>query len=385
MLPLPSTSASSSEPLKPCAQPLPLRLSQDESGDVSFLGPCQDLVRDARAAQGDRLATKLLGEAESADHGLSRGLADLAGHFHEHGGPGRLQPLRHAARGANEPQCGWIGTDAHRQAVARGPGVTDALAPHVPAHLGIDPVRGLPQGQLAQGNEIALAEEPFERPARLVGQVHPALPQALQQDVGGDIDQLDFVGPLEHGIGQRLAHGDAGDLRHHIIEALDVLHVERGVDIDAGIEQFEHVLPALAVPAAGGVGMGQLIHENEPRLPRQRGVEVELLQYAALVVDCTTRKDGEALGQARGLAPAMGLDHADHDVHPLGLTRARGLEHGVGFSHARGRAKEQFQPAALLPRLLVAEFGEESIRIGPARITHSLENNSRVAARSCDG
>ncbi len=90
----------------------------------------------------------------------------------------------------------------------------------------------------------------------------------------------------------------------------------------------------------------------------------------------------EALGEARRLAPAVGLDHADHHVHALGLTRARGLEHGVGLAHARGRAKEELQPAAMLPRLLLAHEGEEGIGIGPARVSHSLENNSRAGRRS---
>ncbi len=58
------------------------------------------------------------------------------------------------------------------------------------------------------------------------------------------------------------------------------------------VEQLEHVLPALAVPVAGGVGVREFIHEDQRRLPRQRAVEVELLQHAALVVDGAAGKDG---------------------------------------------------------------------------------------------
>ena len=84
----------------------------------------------------------------------------------------------------------------------------------------------------------------------------------------------------------------------------------------------------------------------------------------------------EALGEARGFAAAVGLDHADHHVHALGLTRARGLEHGVGLAHARGRAKEELQPPAMLSGFLLAHACEEGIGIGPARVSHSMENNS---------
>ena len=198
--------------------------------------------------------------------------------------------MRRAARMSRS--AGRVGTDAHRETLARGPGVADALAPHVAAHLRIDPMGRLPQCQFAQGDEVALTKESLERAARLVGEVHPALPQPLQQHVGRHVDQLDLVGPLEHGVGHRLAHGDAGDLGHDVIEALDVLHVERGVDVDAGIEQFEHVLPALAVAVARGVGVREFIHEDQRRLPGQRTIEVELLQLASLVVDHVAGKDG---------------------------------------------------------------------------------------------
>jgi hypothetical protein len=48
-------------------------------------------------------------------------------------------------------------------------------------------------------------------------------------------------------IGQGFAHHDAGDLAHHIVQAFQMLHIQRGVDIDAGGQQFFHVLPAFAV------------------------------------------------------------------------------------------------------------------------------------------
>ena len=225
-------------------------------------------------------------------------------------------------------------------------------------------MRSLAEGQLAQGDEVAFTKESRERAARLVREVDAPLAQPLQEDVRRDIHQLDLVVPLEDCIRHRLTHGHAGDLCHHIIEAFDVLHVERGVHVDAGVQQLEHILPALAVAAARGVGVRELIDQDERRLPRQRTVEVEFLQDASLVVDCTTGEDGESFREPRRLGAAMSLDHPDHDVHALRLTCSRGLEHGVGLPHARGRAKEQLQLAPLLPRLLLPNEGEEGIRIG---------------------
>ena len=42
-------------------------------------------------------------------------------------------------------------------------------------------------------------------------------------------------------------------LAHGVGAALDVLDGERGDDIQAGVEQFRHVLPAFRVTRAGGV------------------------------------------------------------------------------------------------------------------------------------
>jgi len=38
-------------------------------------------------------------------------------------------------------------------------------------------------------------------------------------------------------------------LGDHVVDAFDVLHVDRGVDVDAGGQQFAHVLPTLGVAA----------------------------------------------------------------------------------------------------------------------------------------
>ena len=111
---------------------------------------------------------------------------------------------------------------------AGGPGVADAPLGHVAAHLRVDPLRRAPERQLAQRDQIALAEELLDGAARLLGNVDLPLAQPLLQHVGGDIHQLDLVGPLEHGVGHRLAHLDAGDLGDHVVQALEMLDVEGG-------------------------------------------------------------------------------------------------------------------------------------------------------------
>ena len=109
--------------------------------------------------------------------------------------------------------------------------------------------------------------------------------EPLEQILDGQIEVHDLVGLLEEAVGDGLAHRHAGVARHQIVEALEVLDVERADDVDAGVEQLEHVLVALAVAAAGHVGVRHLVDDRDLRLARQDGVEVHLLDDDAAVLD----------------------------------------------------------------------------------------------------
>ena len=146
--------------------------------------------------------------------------------------------------------------------------------------------------------------------------------QPLDQIVGREIDHLDVVGAVEDAVGHRLAHADAGDLRDHVVQALDVLDVERGVDVDAGGEQLLDVEIALGMAAARRVGVRELVDQDELRAARQDRVEVHLLEDAALVVDAPARDDFEPGEQRLGLGAAVRLDDADDDVDALARARS---------------------------------------------------------------
>ena len=199
----------------------------------------------------------------------------------------------------------------------------------------------------------------------LAGDVDLALAEALQQIVGRQIDQLDLVGPLEDRVRDRLAHDDAGHLGDDVVEALHVLDVHGRVDVEAGVEQLDHVLPALGVTAAGRVGVGQLVDEDQRRLAGQRAVEVELLQRGAAVLDGTARKDLEPAQQRLGLGPAVQLDVADHEVDTVIALLTGGLEHRVRLADAGRGAEEHLQLAATLSSLQLLDAGQQRIGIGP--------------------
>ena len=74
----------------------------------------------------------------------------------------------------------------------------------------------------------------LQRPLGLLGNIDLAFLEALDQVVGRQVDQLDGVGAVENRIRHGLAHAHVRDLRDHVVQAFDVLDVDRGIDVDAG-------------------------------------------------------------------------------------------------------------------------------------------------------
>ena len=161
-----------------------------------------------------------------------------------------MQARRHAPRRAHQARRVRARRDAHEHALARVPRLLDAVRGLVAAHLRLDALGGAAQRELAQRDEVALAEEVLDGARRLLRDVDLALVQALEQLVDGQVDDAHLVRLVEDRVGHRLADDDAGDLRDHVVEALEVLHVERREDVDARVEQLLDVLPALEVARA---------------------------------------------------------------------------------------------------------------------------------------
>ena len=91
-------------------------------------------------------------------------------------------------------------------------------------------------------------------------------------------DNTIFVDALQQPVGNSLAHDDAGDLVNKGCNALQVLNVHGGEDIDLVLEQLQNVFVALVVLAAVDVGVGQLIDDRDLRTAREDGVDVHLLR-----------------------------------------------------------------------------------------------------------
>ena len=350
------------------------RLADDDLADVARPGVGEDLVAHPRARERDRLGAQAVREAQRLQHPRAVVRAELAvrRRLDVDDDPRRLELRGEPASRPHETRRERARTDAHQHALGHRPHRPDGVLAAVALHLGVHALGGVAQRQLAQRDEIALAEEVVHRLRRLVRDVDLALLEAAAQVFGGQVHQLDLVSLLEHRVRHRLADDDAGDPGHDIVQRLEVLDIEGGVDVDTAIEQLEHVLPALGVAALRRVGVGQLVDEQQRRVSREGGVEVELLERGAAVLDPAARQDLEAVEQRLGFGALVRLDHARHDVDAGGALRARGLQHRVRLAHAGGGAEEDLQLAARPPRLLLADVRQKGIGIGPP-LGHAAE------------
>jgi len=243
------------------------------------------------------------------------------------------------------------------------PYLADRLGRAVRLHVVLDAVGGAAQGELAQGHQVALAEEIARGALDLLGNVDLARFQPGDQLVGRDVHQHDLVGDVEEGVGHRLPHANARDLADHVVQALDVLDVERGPHVDPGMEQLRDILPALGMARAGRVGVRELIDQEEPRMARECRIEVELADRAALHVERSPGQLLEPFEQCSGVRAAVRLDETHDHVVTLVARRTRGAKHRVSLARARRGAEEDLEPPAARARLLRPDFGEKLVGI----------------------
>ena len=341
-------------------------------------------------AERDRRGAELVREPQVAQDAVALGLRqplqvrrlDVDGH------PVGLHPRRHPRADPHQALGVRAGPDAHHEPLGDGPRHLDRVVVTVLAHLPVDALGGAPQRELAQGDQVPLAEEIPQGAGGGLGHVDLALVQPLDQLVGRQVDELDLVGLVEDPVRNRLPDADAGDLADDVVQAFQVLDVHRRVDVDAGVEQLVDVLPPLCVARARDVGVRELVDDDERGLARERGVEVELLQLDAAIGEAPARQDFEPFDERGGLLATVRLDQADHHVDAFGLLLARRRQHRVGLAHAGAGAEEDPEAAAHRGRLLAFHSREQLVGIG-AGVFHLGPAAARTPAAaqisSCTG
>ena len=274
-------------------------------------------------------------------------------------GPGRTQRIGDALGDAYQPVRARQFADRDHDPLTPRPIARERVAADIIEHLRIDRLRGPAKRQFAQRGEVGLGEEMRERAGRLVGDVDLAVLEPLDQLVGRDIDHLD-LGAFQYPIGNGLAHAHAGEGSDDIVEAFDMLDVDRRKHVDPRRQQFLDILIALGMAAFGRVGVGKLIDQHELGPPREDRVDVHLGEFATLIVDHPPWDDLVPDDEGLGFRAAMRFDHPDHDIGARALAGGTLAQHFIGLADAgRGAEKDLELAARLLLRL-----AEKGVGIG---------------------
>ena len=322
-----------------------LRLADHDVRHIVGLRVAEHFVGDVPVGgQRDGFAAERLGEPQRVGNAVALDLRKLqaAPPFDIERRPRSMQPVGEPLGVAHEPGRARILADAHQDALAGRPRTLDGARLHFREQLLVNPLGGAAQSEFAQRGQVGRGEEMLERALGLLGNVDFALFQPLDQIVGRQVDQFDGIGAIEHGIRHRLAHAHVRDLRHHVIEALDVLDIDRGVDVDAVTHQLFDVEIALRVTAAFDVGVSELIDQHDLRSAGDDGIEVHFLEPLALIFDAPARNDFEAFQQRFGIPAAVGLHDADDDIVAVFPAGTGLVQHLVGLADARARRRRKF-------------------------------------------
>ncbi len=329
--------------------------------------------RGGRVAAGKNggLSAKILRELHRAQDPvpLRRGQAREPRRFDVHGRPFDAELRREARRAAHHVIGAGARPDAAQERRLGLPYGLDRLVRAIRLHVGLDAIRGAAQRELAQRHQIALAEEVARGALDLLRHVHLAGLEPREQVVGRDVDQDHLVGFVEERVGNGLPDLDAGDAADDVVEAFEVLDVERREHVDAVGEKLVDVLPALRMARARDVGVRELVDEDQRGMPANRAVQIELGELSPLILDPGGRQHLEALQQRLGFLAAMRLDDADDDILALGAQRLRRGQHCIRLPDTGRCAKVDAQTAATGVGLLSLHHFEQRVGIG-ARIGH---------------
>ncbi len=136
------------------------------------------------------------------------------------------------------------------------------------------------------------------------------------------------------------------DARDDIVETVDMLDINGGINIDPGGQQFLDIEVAFRVTAFGRVRMSEFVDQNELGMARQNSVDIHLRQDSALIDHVAAGNDFEAGDECFCFGAAVGFDDAhDHidTLAPLGLGHQ---QHFISFADSRGRTKKNLEPSA---------------------------------------
>lgn len=246
---------------------------------------------------------------------------------------------RHPGRAADERTALGAAGESDDDAFAGLPGGADVVLAAVLLEVFVDPVGDPEQGQLAQGGQVAGAEVVGEGGVDPVRLVYVAVGHPAAQCLWRHVDQFELVGPADDLVGHGLALSHTGYRLDDVTERLQVLDVDRGHHVDAGLEEFFDVLPAFGVAGARHIGVCQFVHQGDGGGALQDRVDVHLGEDGGAVLDLAAPDLFQAVQHDLGARPVV-VFHEGDDAVGAALHAPMGLgEHRVRLADAGCRTQ----------------------------------------------
>jgi hypothetical protein len=125
-----------------------------------------------------------------------------------------------------------------------------------------------------------------------------------------------------------------------------VLDVQRGINVDPGLQQFVHILPPLQVTGTRGIRMSQFIDKDQGGISFQRGIDIEFGKIDPFVGNYFSREEFQAFEERFGFGSLVSFDIPGYNIQAFFFAMARGLQHGIGFSDTGHGAEKDLELAA---------------------------------------
>ena len=146
---------------------------------------------------------------------------------------------------------------------------------------------------------LSAAEEVVERDLGALLRIDLAGAQAFLELLGGEVDEHDLVRLVEDPVGERLADADLGQLEDRVVEAFEMLDVDRR-DRRRCRPRAPRRCPASASRCASRrVRVRELVDQRELGPARDHGVDVHLLELERPVLRRAGAARPRALRRAR--------------------------------------------------------------------------------------
>ena len=160
------------------------------------------------------------------------------------------------------------------------------------------------------------------------------LQQALLELLWFDVNKFYPRRPIKHPVGDSLGYGSAQNRQNRILEAFNVLHIQRRIDVDARFQQFFYILITFPVAGFAQVGVGKIVNHNQLRQPFDAGVQIQFGFYAPFLGDGFAAHRLQPLRELADRRPPIAGKQADHHIQPFLFGCSGGLQHGVAFPGA---------------------------------------------------